>query len=177
MSKNNFKKHVDLLWTGEDGQRHCVLVKDFSTLIHLFMIIHFSAEEILKHHVKDCFKINDKQRIKMPKKGECVRFKNYKRKIKSPFMIYADFEIILVPGNNGNQNRNESYRSKYQKHVACSYDYILVCVNIKFSMPFKLYLGEDAVYSFIKCCIDVMKKHLDKKFLRKMSLKNLEIMA
>ena len=29
--------------------------------------------------------------IKMPKKDECVRFKNYERKIKSPFMIYADF--------------------------------------------------------------------------------------
>ena len=127
--------------------------------------------------LKIALKINDKQRISMPKKGEYVKFKNYKRKIKSPFIIYADFENILVPGNIGNQNPSDSYRSKYQKHVACSYDYILVCVNIKFSMPFKLYLGEDAVYSFIKCCIDVMKKHLDKKFLRKMSLKNLEIMA
>ena len=127
--------------------------------------------------LKIALKINDKQRISMPKKGEYVKFKNYKRKIKSPFIIYADFENILVPGNIGNQNPSDSYRSKYQKHVACSYYYILVCVNIKFSMPFKLYLGEDAVYSFIKCCIDVMKKHLDKKFLRKMSLKNLEIMA
>ena len=33
--------------------------------------------------------------IKMPKKGEYVRFKNYERKIKSQYMIYADFEIIL----------------------------------------------------------------------------------
>ena len=36
----------------------------------------------------------------LPKKGEYVRFKNYVRKIKSPFVIYADFESILVPEDN-----------------------------------------------------------------------------
>ena len=36
----------------------------------------------------------------MSKKGEYVRFKNYERKIKSPFIIYADFESILVLENN-----------------------------------------------------------------------------
>ena len=41
-------------------------------------------------------KIALKLMIKMPKKGEYVRFKNYDRKIKSPFMIYADFESILL---------------------------------------------------------------------------------
>ena len=43
-------------------------------------------------HINDCFRINGKQRIKIPKKGEYVRFKNYERKIKSPNVIYADFE-------------------------------------------------------------------------------------
>ena len=32
----------------------------------------------------------------MPKKGDYVKFKNYERKINSPFIIYADFESILV---------------------------------------------------------------------------------
>ena len=56
----------------------------------------FSTEEILKPHVKDWFKLNAKQRVKIPKKSEYVRFKNYERKRKSPVMIYADFEYILV---------------------------------------------------------------------------------
>ena len=43
------------------------------------------TEEILKCHIKNCFKINNKQTIKMPKKGEYVKFKNLERKIKSPF--------------------------------------------------------------------------------------------
>ena len=85
----------------------------------------------------------------MPKKSKYVEFKNFERKLKSPFMIYTDFEIILVPKNNGNQNLNESYTNKYQKHTACSNGYKLVCVDDKLSKPFKSYLGEDAVYNFI----------------------------
>ena len=37
----------------------------------------FSIEEILKNHIKDCFKINGKQRIIMPKKSDFIKFKNY----------------------------------------------------------------------------------------------------
>ena len=32
----------------------------------------------------------------MPKEDEYVKFKNYERKTKSSFVIYADFESILV---------------------------------------------------------------------------------
>ena len=44
-------------------------------------------------------------------------------------MICADFESILVPEDNGKQNADESFTSKYQKHVACSYGYKLVFVR------------------------------------------------
>ena len=66
--------------------------------------------------------------------------------------------------------QNESYTNNYQKHVACSYGYKLVCVDDKLSKPFKSYLGKDAVYNFItsmieesKCCSDVMKKKIHKE--------------
>ena len=60
-------------------------------------------------------KINGKQRIKMPKKVEYVKSKNYEREIKSLFMIYADFGCILVPEDNGKRNPNESYTNTYKK--------------------------------------------------------------
>ena len=47
----------------------------------------------------------------MPKKGEYVKFKNYERKIKSPFTTYAGFESILVPENNGKQNPEANIRA------------------------------------------------------------------
>ena len=50
----------------------------------------------------------------MTKKCEYVRLK------KSPFMIYADCENIVVPEDNIKQNPKTSYASKYQKHIVCS---------------------------------------------------------
>ena len=55
-------------------------------------------------HVNDCFKINDKQKIKILKKCQYVRVKNYGGKIKSPFMIYADFVKALLSEDTGKQN-------------------------------------------------------------------------
>ena len=81
----------------------------------------------------------------MPKKDEYVKFKYFERKIKSPFMLYAEFESILVPEDNRKKNSNESYTNKYQKHAFCSYGYKLPCFDGKFSKPFKSYFREDAV--------------------------------
>ena len=87
-------------------------------------------------------------------------------------MIYADYESILVSKDNGKQNLDKSYTSKYQKHIACSYDCKLVYVDNKFSKPFKSYLGEDFVYNLIhgmveesKYCSDVMKNHFNKELV------------
>ena len=99
----------------------------------------------LKCHIKDRFKINGKQIIKLPKKVEYIKFKNCERKIKSPFMNYVDFESIVVPDDNVKQNPDESYTNKHQKHVACSYGYKLVCIDDKFSKSFESHLGEDAI--------------------------------
>ena len=68
----------------------------------------FITKEIFKCHIKDCFKINCKQMIKIPKKGEYVKSKYFERNTKSPFMNYANFESILEPVHKGRRNPNES---------------------------------------------------------------------
>ena len=50
-----------------------------------------------------------------------------------------------------------SYTEKYQKHVAFSYGYKLVCVDDKFSKPLESYLGKDDVYNFISSMIEESK--------------------
>ena len=69
--------------------------------------------------------------IKMIKKCQYFRFKNYERKVKPPSTIHADFESVLVPEDSGKQNSHEPYTNKYQKHVAWSYGCKLVCVDEK----------------------------------------------
>ena len=105
----------------------------------------------------------------MLKKGEYVKVKNYERQIKSSFIIYAGFESILVPENNGKKNPNGSYTNKYQKHIAWSHGYKLICVDDKVIKSFKLYLEKDAVFNFInsmteesKYCNELMKKHFNR---------------
>ena len=77
-----------------------------------------------------------------------------KSKIKSPFVIYVNFEIISVPEDNRKQNAKQSYTNKYQKHVAGCYGYKLVRFDDKFR---KLYLGE-RVFKETNFCTDIMKK-------------------
>ena len=74
----------------------------FEGKIFCYSLQRFRTADILKCHINECFKINDKQKIKMSKKV----------KIKSQFLIYACFESILVPEKNGVKNVNESYTSK-----------------------------------------------------------------
>ena len=137
---------------GNGEKKHYVVIKDFNTFTYdhtlhrgrkyfcPYCLLAVRAAGKLKCHIKDYFKINGKETINMPKKGEYNKFENFGRKIKSTFMIYADFESIPVPEDNGRQSPNESYTNKYQKHVACSYGYKLVCVHDKFTKLFKPYL-------------------------------------
>ena len=49
----------------------------------------------------------------MSKNSEYAKFRNYERKVKSLFIIYADFESILVPENNRKQNPEDSYTMEF----------------------------------------------------------------
>ena len=126
------KKHVNLLLLEERGKRLYALITDLNTFIYdcalhrgkkyfcRYCLQSFSTDKILKTHVKVCFKVIGKQMVKIPKKGDYARFKNNERKIKSSFMIIYE-----------NQNLDEFYTTKYQKHVAFSYGYKLVCADEK----------------------------------------------
>ena len=108
----------------------------------------------------------------MAKKGETVKFKNYTRKTKLPFVIYADFESILIAENNAKESPDESHKNRYQNHVCYGFDYKLVCVDDEFCKCFRSYLGQDVVHKFItnmveesKYCSRVMKKHFNKELV------------
>ena len=94
MSKNTFKKHVDLL-DGED-KKHYVFIKGFNIFIFQYfnMIILYIVEGIIfvvivcqllgrniKCDMNDYFDINGKQMIKMAKTDQYVISPNYERKI------------------------------------------------------------------------------------------------
>ena len=82
-----------MLLIGEEGKRHYVLIYDFSTFMYG---IHYIVEEnifemlkeILKRHIKDCFKTTGKQRIDIPEKSEYVKKLKILKKKKIKITIY-----------------------------------------------------------------------------------------
>ena len=64
-------------------------------------------------------------------------------------MIYANCENISIPGNNGKQNPDGSYRNKDENRCGYSYGYKVVFVDDQFSKLFKSCLGQDALHKFI----------------------------
>ena len=68
-----------------------ILIHDIRKTILVQFLPAFSTVQILKSHINGCSKNNHKQMIKIPGKGKYARFNNYERKIKSPFMVYANF--------------------------------------------------------------------------------------
>ena len=106
--------------------------------------------------------INGAQSVRLEK--ERIKFKIILHKYHFHFKIYADFKCNLESA----ESYEGSYSKKYQDHIPCSFAYKLVCVDDKFIKWIVVFIGENAVYEFIKAllkeyeyCKKVMKKHFN----------------
>ena len=84
----------------------------------------------------------------MPSKGLTVEFYDGQNQFKAPFMMYADFESILMPIKGAGANPNQPYTTKVNQHVPSGW-----CVYSKFAYgdvkgPLPIYRGEDCVKRF-----------------------------
>ena len=81
----------------------------------------FWCEQSLNKHLEYCSN-HEAVIIEMPKKDDILKFKNYYKGEKVPFMIYADMESLLNPIQSCEPNPQSSYTKKYQKHQPISYN-------------------------------------------------------
>ena len=68
-------------------------------------------------------------KIELPKEGTMLKFKNYPRAEKVPFIIYADTEALIKPIESCDPNPECSFTKKYQKHVPISFSYYIKCFD------------------------------------------------
>ena len=186
LSKANFPDHMELLWIGTDDEKyeksHYVLIKDFDRFMSSFTkhkarkyfclrCLHCChSERTYKIHREDCLLLNENQVIKMPDEGSTIYFKNHKKMLPAPFVIYADFEAITEKIDSCLPPDDKSYTSTYQSHKACGYGYKLVCrYDNKYSKPVEIYRGGDAIEKFIlqmmrevKDCQRIVRKKFQK---------------
>ena len=87
----------------------------------------------------------------MPKKGTILKFKNYNRREKISFIVYADFECFIKRMQSCEPNPERSYTKQYQKHEPSSFCYYIKCFDGEVCEP-KLvsYTGEDAAQKFVE---------------------------
>ena len=188
LSSNQTENPLNLLLISNDNKRHYTYIKDFNRFMYKKNKHHckkhfcisclqcFSTTEILNNHIKNCLIINKKQNIIMPKFGSKVFFKNYFKMIKSPFVIYCDFESILEPIDVVKlDEKTTSYTTGYQNHLMSSYAYKVVCQLDKYTKPIKLYRGENAAKHFLTKLLkenEEIQKIIKTQFREKMKITN-----
>ena len=150
ISDNTDREHnIILMLIEQDEVKHYCLVKSLSRLLSFQVSRHdgkkyfclrclnsFNNQEAFDKHEEYCGKY-EAVKINMPKKGTMLKFKNYHRSEKVPFIIYADFEYSIEPIQTCDLNPESSYTKQYQKHKPISFFYYIKCFNDKVFPPTK----------------------------------------
>ena len=133
----------------------------------------------MKKHLEYCSN-HDAVRIQFPKpkKGEekaFLKFKNYKKKMRAPVVIYADFECFTKKISTCSPDGSKSYAKQFQQHKPSGYCYLIKCFDDNLFAPIlDKYTAqspdEDISQRFISSLENSIKK-IYEKFKYKKNLK------
>ena len=84
----------------------------------------------------------------MPEAGATIEFKNHFKKLKAPYVIYADFECLTVPIDVKSKSTKATTTS-YQNHRPCGFMINVVNAITGSNEPY-LYRGEDCMDKFVE---------------------------
>jgi len=164
---------IDLLLVNNKNNTHYIWIKDFKRFIGSQLRSHASHSRGEQEKIcKRCFSLhtisgykkhvnlcgtNSPSLIKMPTSGKVIQFKNYSKKIRVPFVIYADCEAI---NTSSNKTRGEGTRVLSTQHMSSFCLYLKSDYEEIFpSKIIQLYRGQDANDKFVECI-----NNLDKEF-------------
>ncbi|GFY19285.1 uncharacterized protein TNCV_4126721 [Trichonephila clavipes] len=82
-------------------------------------LVFFHSEKDLQAHEMDCKK-NQAVKIVMPQQNSCIKFKNYHKSFRTPFVMHADFECLTTKIDICQPDDNSPYMQKYQRHEPMS---------------------------------------------------------
>ena len=147
ISKHDNEQCIDLMLLEKKGKQHYCWIKNMSRLsasqynkhkgkrfVCKYCCNSFQRELTLKMHIGYCSK-QKAVKVVMPRKGEKLSFRNYHRKMRVPFVVYADFECFTRPISTCAPSNVHSYTQQYQKHKPCSYSYYIKCFDDELFQP------------------------------------------
>lgn len=88
----------------------------------------YSRKELLERHKPECEGLlKSPTRTEMPKQGaNTMMFKNYRKQMKEPYVVYADFECLIRKIHTCEPDSSRSFTVKTEKHEPCGFSYIAV---------------------------------------------------
>ncbi|KYM95309.1 DNA polymerase [Cyphomyrmex costatus] len=156
--------HVNLLYVqdqqhDDNGVGHFVLIKDLSRLLSFQLrgnaskkyicdrcLHYFKTRDKLSSHDVDCARMN-KCTVLLPNENDkWLSFRNYNRKKRLPFVVYADLECILE--KTGIDDDHIS-RFNYQHHKVFSIGYYVRCDFDETMSMYASFRGENCVEWFV----------------------------
>ena len=169
----DYDRIVNLILTADvenPNKKHYVAVKSLSRLLSKQNSKHkeaqhfctnclngFESEIIRDEHYEYC-RSKDSGRVEMPTKNSIVKYPDGQYQFKVPFVIYADFESILVPVSGAPNNPEMSSTRGINVHQPSGW-----CMYSKFAYgkvtnPPKQYRGRDCVSKFCETIMAEAKR-------------------
>ena len=126
---SRYQQEINLMLISKDNKWHYTAIKSLSRLL---------ASKNSKHHAKQHFCTNCLQgfmqesrrdehyrycvdnemvRVEMPSKGLTIEFYDGQNQFRVLFIMYADFELILMPIQGPSPNPNQPYETKVNQHI------------------------------------------------------------
>ena len=167
ISRNQKEKHDNLLLTEKGGKTHYCLITDLNKMLHsqtkhkarkffcTYCLHGFIRKDLLDQHKPLCEKHGAQCTELLSGKDKFMTFKNWGKMLKVPFVIYADFECILSPLQNG--------KNKSHLHEPCGYSYLVVSALDEAQREVVCYRGVNVVEHFFDDMIkesDYLLEHL-----------------
>lgn len=153
--------HFNLLYVESKGRSHYCLIKDLVRLVRKQVSLNhnkmqlcdtclqfFPSETKRRNH--DCSNVV----TILPEKNSLLKFKHYERQQKVNFVIYADFECLLIDCD----NKSKTEKTKLNKvHIPSCFSYYVCCSHNQSLNKLVSYRGQDCVEVFIKCLLKEAK--------------------
>ncbi|XP_033753110.1 uncharacterized protein LOC117336607 [Pecten maximus] len=164
-TKQRFDLHVDLLLMSDGRKSHYCWIKDMGRLLNdryshghryyhcMYCMQGFTKERILNDHISYC-REHGTQKVKLPsEEDKWLFYKDVRKQLKVPYIIYADFESFQVPIHGCEVDPQKSHTEKTTQHIPSSFAYKVVGLTKETSNNPVIYRGPDVAENFIECML------------------------
>ena len=182
ITTHRFERHVNILMISDNRKKHYCWIKDLNRLLgdqhsntrryHYcpYCLHGFIKERLLEDHIP-YFKTHGPQKIYLPNDDDkWLYHKDIRKQLKVPYVIYGDFESLLIPIEGCENDAEMTSTIKTTKHIPCGFAYKVVCLTSETSKQPVVNRGLDAAEKCVEHMV-MEQEDIEQKFKHYESMK------